>query len=562
MSPRNLIALAPLALFCACASPGLVANAPAAAPAVLSPYGMFLAGDRALNDGRSGEAQRYFDQARLQGGGEAVIAERAFTAALLAGEVDKAAGLAPTSDDTTEAARRMGRLVQAVEALADSDGKAAKALLAADTIGFPHKPAAALLSPWAAAAAGDLDSSLVRPQVRGDAVVDYFGQLGQAHLLERARRYDEAETNLQVVSAGATPSEMALLAHGGFLERRGRRPEALAQYDAGLRRDPNSIALRAARNRAQSGKGAPSLPSIRESAALALLAPAATMISAKQAQIGLAYLRLALRLDPQRNDAWLMVGDFMQGAGDSEGARLAYGKPRPGQPEYPAGQAKLAWTYQTAGDKETAIKLARAAAATGDEDARTTLSDLYRANERHAESVEVLNFLIAARTAPDWRLHYSRGVSLERLGRWPEAEADLITALKARPEEPELLNYLGYSWIDRGERLTEAMGMVEKAVASNPQSGAMIDSLGWAYFRLGDFKMAVEKLEQAVELDAGDPEINNHLGDAYWRVGRRDEAFFQWRRVLTLNPEAKVKAEAERKIASGLDGPAPRLAGQ
>src|SRR5690606_9367723 len=103
---------------------------------------------------------------------------------------------------------------------------------------------------------------------------------------------------------------------------------------------------------------------------------------------------------------------------------------------------------------------------------------------------------------------------------------------------------------------------VEKAVASNPRSGAMIDSLGWAHYRMGDYKAAVEKLEQAVELEAGDPEINNHLGDAYWMAGRKDEAVFQWRRVLTLKPDAKIQADAEAKLASGLGPQAPKLAGQ
>ena len=130
-----------------------------------------------------------------------------------------------------------------------------------------------------------------------------------------------------------------------------------------------------------------------------------------------------------------------------------------------------------------------------------------------------------------------------------------------RPDEPELLNYLGYAWIDRGERLPEALAMVEKAVAANPRSGAIVDSLGWAHYRLGDYKKAVEILEQAVELEAGDPEINNHLGDAYWMVGRKDEAGFQWRRVLTLKPDAKIKADAEKRLAEGL-GPQPKLAGQ
>jgi Flp pilus assembly protein TadD len=278
--------------------------------------------------------------------------------------------------------------------------------------------------------------------------------------------------------------------------------------------------------------------------------------------LALIYLRLVLRLDPGRDEAWVMVGDLMAGSGDTESARVAYGHPKPGSMEYSTAQAKLAWTYQGADDKETALKLARAAAAGGDTDARVTLADLLRSDEQYAEAAKVLDGLIAESKTPDWRLLYSRGVTNERLNKWPAAQVDLQAALAAHPDEPELLNYLGYSWIDRGEHLTEAMAMVQKAVAADPRSGAMVDSLGWAYYRTGDFKQAVEKLEQAVELEAGDPEINNHLGDAYWKVGRRDEAQFQWRRVLTLKPDDKIKANAEAKLASGLgpDGPTPKLA--
>jgi Flp pilus assembly protein TadD len=287
------------------------------------------------------------------------------------------------------------------------------------------------------------------------------------------------------------------------------------------------------------------------------------MIQAKQTQVALAYLRLLLRLDPARDDAWVMVGDLMQGSGDVESARAAYSHPKAGSPDFPAAQAKLAWTYQSADDKPTALKLARAAAASGDLDSRINLADLLRSDEQYAEAVKVLDNVIAEQKTPDWRLLYSRGVANERLNRWTEGQADLQAALKEHPDEPELLNYLGYSWIDRGEHLQEALAMVEKAVASDPRSGAMVDSLGWAYYRLGDYKQAVQRLEDAVELEAGDPEINNHLGDAYWKVGRKDEAQFQWRRVLTLKPDDKIKASAEAKLASGLgpDGPTPKLAG-
>ena len=136
-----------------------------------------------------------------------------------------------------------------------------------------------------------------------------------------------------------------------------------------------------------------------------------------------------------------------------------------------------------------------------------------------------------------------------------------MRALKQQPEEPELLNYLGYTWIDRGERLDEALDMVRRATEANPRSGAMVDSLGWAYYRLGDYKNAVEKLERAAELEPADAEINHHLGDAYWRVGRRLEAQFQWNKVLTLEPNAATKAAVESKIKTGL-GPAPKPPGQ
>lgn len=550
---------APLVLLGGCATTDKLAkdDGPVPPAAADTPYGMFLAGNAALSEGRNSDAARFLEAARTEAGDDPAVAERAFTAALMAGEIEKAALLAPEGASASEPGKRLGRLVKVVAALGDNKGKVAKAELGTDGIGFPHRGAAALLGPWVAAAAGDAEGSVVRPQLRGDAGVDYFGQIGQAHLFERARRYDEAETDFKAVTSGDNPSEIAVLAYGGFLERRGRRAEAIALYDAALARDPTNVALKTARAR----KSAPSAPTIKEGAAFALLAPAATMISAKQEPTGLAYLRLSLRLDPNRNDAWLMLGDVLQGRGDTEGARLAYSKPKANSAEFPSAQAKLAWSYQSAGDKEGALRLARAAAATGDPEGRLTLSDLLRANDRYEEAIQILTSLITESKSPDWALFYARGQAYERSNRWKEAEADLVKALAMRPDEAEILNYLGYAWIDRGERLQEALGMVEKAVAANPRSGAIVDSLGWAHYRLGDYKKAVEILEQAVELEAGDPEINNHLGDAYWMVGRKDEAGFQWRRVLTLKPDDDIKADAEQKLAKGL-GPTPKLAGQ
>lgn len=555
----------PLVLLAACASPSGDKDFAQFDPGPGSPYGLFLAGQGALNDGRSAEASAYFDQAAAGAADDdGMLSERAFTAALLSGDVSRAAAMAPTGENASDGAKRLGRLTQAVEAMASGKPKLAPPLLKLESVGYVHRQVGALLSPWAAAMAGDDDGALVRPTLRNDKVVEFFGLLGQAALYERARRYDEAETDYKTLTGGDAPGDMPILAYGGFLERRGRGADAVAIYDKGLAVAPQNQALLTARARAATGKSAPPAPSLKEGAAASLIAPAATMMAAKQDQYALAYLRLALRLDPQRNEAWLMVGDMMLSAGDVQAARAAYARPKPGSSEYAAAQAKLAWSYQSAGDGLTALNLARQAAATGGLEAQVTLADLLRANEKFAESAEVLSRVMGP--TPDWRLLYARGVAYDRAGDWPRGEADLLAALKLRPDDSELLNYLGYSWIDRGQRLDEALSMVQRAVGENPRSGAMVDSLGWAYYRLGDFKKAVETLESAVELDAGEPDINDHLGDAYWRVGRRDEALFQWRRVLTLDPDPKLKAAVEAKIAAGglpaVTAPAAQVARQ
>jgi Flp pilus assembly protein TadD len=281
----------------------------------------------------------------------------------------------------------------------------------------------------------------------------------------------------------------------------------------------------------------------------------------KQEVLSLEYLRLALRLDPANDEAWLLVGELLAPA-DLAGAREAYSSIAPGTRSYVAARGKLAWTYQSAGDHDQALKLSRATAAANPDsrEAQGDLADMLRANDQYTESVAVLTRLIDAPGAqPDWRLYYLRASAYEEIGDPEKTQTDLTAALKLDPDEPELLNFQGYFWIERGVHLKEGMSMIKRAVAAEPQSGEIIDSLGWAYFQLGDFKSAVEKLETAVTLDPGIAEVNDHLGDAYWRVGRKTEAAFQWRRVLSLEPDAKLKASVERKLGSPLGPDAPAV---
>ncbi|PIP97192.1 MAG: hypothetical protein COW75_07755, partial [Rhodobacterales bacterium CG18_big_fil_WC_8_21_14_2_50_71_9] len=184
------------------------------------------------------------------------------------------------------------------------------------------------------------------------------------------------------------------------------------------------------------------------------------------------------------------------------------------------------------------------------------LADLLRRREAYVESAEAYGRaieIVEAAGRADWTLFYQRGVAHERAGAWDAAEADFKRALTLSPDQPLVLNYLGYSWVEMGRNLDEAMAMIRMAVDMRPDDGYITDSLGWVHYRLGNFAEAVEWLEKAVALAPVDPVINDHLGDALWRVGRRLEAQFQWKRARSFDPEPKDLARIKRKLALGLD---------
>ncbi len=186
------------------------------------------------------------------------------------------------------------------------------------------------------------------------------------------------------------------------------------------------------------------------------------------------------------------------------------------------------------------------------------LGNILRSHERYAEALEYYSKAVALIDKPtqeNWPLFYSRGVCNERLKDWPAAEADFKKALQLSPDESLVLNYLGYSWVDQGMNLKQAMDYIRKAVKLKPDDGYYVDSLGWAYYRIGNMPAAVEHLERAVELKPDDPTINDHLGDAYWRVGRTLEAKYQWSQALSLDPEPEQIETLNKKIASGLEEP-------
>jgi Flp pilus assembly protein TadD len=183
------------------------------------------------------------------------------------------------------------------------------------------------------------------------------------------------------------------------------------------------------------------------------------------------------------------------------------------------------------------------------------LGNITRSRKMYAEAVGYYDRALALITKPEkrhWAYFYARGTSYERLKNWPAAELDLEKAMQLFPDQPLILNYLGYSWIDQGRNMKEGMSLIEKAVALKPDDGYIVDSLGWAHFKQGNFQEAVRYLERAVELKPDDPVLNDHLGDALWKVGREREAKFQWDQALSLKPEPEDVEKIKIKLEQGM----------
>jgi tetratricopeptide (TPR) repeat protein len=559
-SVRISVALAALLLLSACATakPSPPVSGLDTPNQDASLYGLVLAGQAAAVAGRNQEAADYLAQALEIDPENTQVAERAFAMALMSGNVHRAAQLASDKIKPDSAVHPLSVVTRAVDALASDPaspgGKTALQLLSSNTVSGPYQNAALLMLPLSAAAAGDWNTALALPASEGNAAVALFAQANQALLYERAGRKADAAKLYQALIAADQGGNYLTLAYGAFLERQGQRQEAKAIYDAALLGDPQNQLAKDALSRLQARKPGPPLATIRQTAASLMMASAMAASNQRQSQASLVFVQLALRLDPKRDEAILMAGELLGANRDHDSARSMFAKVSEKSPQYVQARSRMAWSLNQSGDTNAAIALARETVAKNPSNiiALSTLADILRVNSLFEESIIVVNQLIANKPEPSWGDYFSRGVSLDRVGRWTEAEKDLKKAFEMNPNEPDVLNYLGYSWIERGENLEQAVELVKRAVAARPDSGAITDSLGWGYYKLGNFQLAVELLERAAQLDASDPDLNNHLGDAYWQVGRKIEAQFQWNRVLTLSPSDKLKAEVEAKLVSGL----------
>ncbi len=519
-----------------------------------SAFGLYLAGRNALTSGESAVGADYLSRVYALTPEQPRVREQAFTAALLAGDLDEAGRIAPIDPEVSPVIVQAGRLVQAVQAYAGGDARRADALLKDAPVGEPHDRAGFYVQGWIAAAAKDWDRALALPPADFDPVSAMVARANRARLLEQRRRYDEADAEWRDLTSHAITGALFRQPYGEYLERRGRRDDALLQYDAAITAGTADRRVIQGRERVLAKGRPPALPSFRQGAAQALRTAADQMIAQRAHEFGVVYLRLAQNLDPNDNTQ-LLIGQTLIQGGIEPAGRAALAEVSEASPAlYAAARIQTAISLGKAGrDEEALVELRRAAAARPDEaGVAYMLAGQLMQMERHEAALELLNGPLLNTADQGFEVHFLRGAAYESLDRDTEAEAELWAALQMQPDNPTLLNYLGYLWVDTGTRVQEGAAMIARAHAAEPKDGNIQDSLGWAQYRQGQYEAAVVNLEGAVDKEPANAEINDHLGDAYWAVGRQREAGFQWNRVLTLEVDDKRRGEVEAKLRDRL----------
>jgi tetratricopeptide (TPR) repeat protein len=524
-----------------------------------SPYGSYLAGLWADAAQSPEDAARYYSQALERDPGNQMLTEQALHASLLAGDWEGAARLAEAAL-AADPANTEARLALAVDAMAREEWRDAERLLSEAQFGPLDDIAGAALLAWSHAAQGDEDEALAAlTGLEDSALVAPLLGLHQAMIMDRGRDAEAENAYRNALDAYALPA-YATREYGRFLERRRRMDDARRAYQERLAAAPDDAATKAELARLQARRRAPRTEP-NEGAALALYGAAAALIGRDFSDRAQTYLILSARMDEDFAPTRLLLGQIMasQGRYDQAAAMFnsAIGDPAMGV----EARISLAQLESLRGDDSAATEMLRVLwRDDGDEEAAMALAEALRATEQWAEAETLLTELLTAREqrgeTADWRFLYGRAVARERQGNWDGAEADFRAAIAFNPSDASLLNYLGYAMVDRGVNLEEGLDLIRQAVALDPNAGYIVDSLGWAYYRLGDYRNAVQNLERAVAMEPGAADINDHLGDAYWRVGRELEARFQWERALTLEPDAALSEAVHQKLSAGLP-PAP-----
>lgn len=521
--------------------------------------GNYLAGHIAQKRRDLPAAAKFWGRALAQDSEDPNLIRRAFLYAAMNADMDRALELAERFTGLEEKGPISNLALALRDAKAGEWAKVQSRMETLDGTGLNSFTKPAMLG-WAAFAQSGLEAGL--------AELKPLRELGGARALhdlhaglmnELGGKLAAAETYyLSVAEDDAGASLRSARVLGTLYERQGKKAEAKAAYELYLQDQPNSQFVETDLARVADGGTPPQLiTSPQEGVAEALFGIASSLNRQGGYETSLVLGQLALYIRPDFPVMQYMLGGILEQLDRNADAITMYQSLPKDGPFGPTAQIRIANNLDIIDREDEAIKILKDAAAARPDDPRpkTTLGDVLRRLERWDDSAAAYDLAVErmGELQPrNWQILYTRGIVLERAKKWDRAEKDFLHALELNPDQPLVLNYLGYSWIEKGLHLNRALEMIKTAVKKRPHDGYITDSLGWVYYKLGRYEEAVPELERAVELRPEDPIINDHLGDAYWRVGRRLEATFQWNHALINDPEPELKETLLQKLENGL----------
>lgn len=530
----------------------------AAGPALAGTSGSYLAARHASIHSDYVAAAEYFTRALSLDPSNPALMDSLVTANVNAGWADRAYPVAIRMQGSGYPSQVSGMVILAKHT-ADGDFDTV-----VDGFNSGHSVGAlvdGLSRAWAMLGAGDVEDALAAfDAVASEQGLKAFALYHKALALASVGDFEGADDILSGRAEGPMQvSRRGVLAHAQVLSQLDRNELAIQMIDESFGTNPAPIFAQLRADLA-TGETVPFTLATDATAGIGEVfhSVAAALVGEAADGYTLIYSRLAAYLNPGNVDALLLSASLLEDLEQYELATRAYDQVPRDHAAFVTAEIGRADALLSAGRDDAAVEVLTQLAEAHPEllQVQNELADLLRRLERFEEATPVYDRAIALIDTPNaasWPVFFSRGITLERTDNWDAAEADFRKALELRPEQPQVLNYLGYSLVELQTNLDEALDMIERAVAGRPNDGYITDSLGWVLYRLGRYDEAVVHMERAASLMPIDPIINDHLGDVYWAVGRQIEAQFQWRRALSFDPEEKEAARIRRKLEVGLD---------
>jgi tetratricopeptide (TPR) repeat protein len=534
----------------------------------LTTAGSYLAARHASVERDASSAAAFYRSALRTDPKNNELLDRAFISSLADGDIEEAVKLADRIL-TIDKSNRVARLVVGVRDLKLKKYAAAQTNINQSVRGPITDLVATLLGAWASYGAGEPKAAISNiDKLAGPEWYPIFKDLHAGMILDLAGKQKDAGARFERAYKLDDTALRVADAYARWTSRNKDDTAALAIYEnfnKKLARHP--LILEGIRETKADKKLAPLAESPQAGAAEALYGIGASLTRRGGEDLALVYLQLALYLKPDHSLALLSLADLYESVKKPQMAIKVYERVPANSALKRNAQIQQATDLDAADRSDEAIKILKDVVAQDSKDleAIMALGNIERGRKKFADCSDTytkgIDVIASNQDKPNWVYFYFRGICLERSKQWAKAEVDMRKALELQPEQPHVLNYLGYSWIDQGINLDDAMKMIKRAVDQRPDDGYIVDSLGWAYYRIGNYDDAVKQLERAIDLKPEDPTINDHLGDAYWRIGRKLEANFQWQHAKDLKPEADELPKIEAKMTNGLpDDPATSAA--